>query len=113
MKKIALTIVTASAFIYSCSNSPKSVVAKTAHIYGNCDKCKVRIEKAAALNGVTEINWHIDSKLLNCKVDTTATSLNTVLKAIAAAGYDNDAYQGDDYAYNKLPQSCQYERKTE
>jgi mercuric ion binding protein len=112
MKKIYLTIIAITAFIYACSNS-KSVSDKTIHVYGNCEKCKARIEKAAKMKGVTDVNWNIDSKLLTYKIDTLVTGVNTVLQAIAAAGHDNDAFPGNDYTYGKLPQCCQYERKSE
>jgi copper chaperone CopZ len=106
-------ILTLSAFILftACANEGKKVVEKTAHVYGNCEKCKATIEKAAKINGTSEVSWSPDSKLLKYKIDTTITSTEAVLKSIAAAGYDNELYQGNDYEYQKLPDCCHYERK--
>lgn len=98
-------------FFQACSPSPKAVVESSAHVYGNCDKCKATIEKSAKINGVMEAVWSPESKLLNMKIDTTVTTRDAVLKAVAAGGYDNEVYRGDDYAYDKLPECCQYERK--
>jgi len=111
MKKLFLILSVFGAVLYSCSGSPKGVVEKTEHILGNCEKCKATIDKAAKIQGVSEASWNKDSKLITIKLDTNVTSVKSVLKAIAAAGYDSDLYHGDDYAYAKLPLSCQYERK--
>jgi copper chaperone CopZ len=97
--------------LFSCNGGSKTVVEKTAHVYGNCEKCKATIEKAAKIKGVEKADWNIDSKLITLKFDSLQTSQDDILKAIAAAGYDNDDYTGDDYAYQKLPDCCHYERK--
>jgi copper chaperone CopZ len=97
--------------LFSCNGGSKTVVEKTAHVYGNCEKCKATIEKAAKIKGVEKADWNVESKLITLKYDSLQTSENDILKAIAAVGYDNDAYDGDDYAYQKLPDCCHYERK--
>ncbi len=110
MKKAYLLIIFTFVFIYACNDAPKSVVDKALHVYGNCEKCKARIENAAKLKGVTNQDWNVNSKLLSCKIDTVITSVDELLKAIAKAGHDNEAYPADDYVYDKLPVTCQYER---
>lgn len=110
MKNNYLIIIIALAFMYACSNTSPSAVDKALHVYGNCEKCKARIEKASKLNGLTKANWNVDSKLLSCNIDTAIISVDAVLKAIAAAGHDNEGYPANDYAYDKLPVCCQYER---
>ncbi|MGZ3901818.1 MAG: heavy-metal-associated domain-containing protein [Bacteroidia bacterium] len=102
-----------AALFYSCGNSHSSTVEKTVKVWGNCGKCKTRIETAAKIKGVSEADWNIDSKLLKFKLDTTVTTVNEVLKSVARAGHDNELFFADDYAYSKLPESCQYERRTE
>lgn len=84
---------------------------ETFKVWGNCDKCKATIEGACNMSGVIEKNWNEESTLITVKFDTTKTSLDAIQQSIAKAGYDNDAYYGDDYAYGKLPDCCQYERK--
>lgn len=97
--------------LVSCSSEPKTIVQKSAHVYGNCEKCKATIEKAAKIEGVKEVAWDADSKLLTVKLDSLETNVDDVLKSVAASGYDNEKYHGDDYAYQKLPSCCQYERR--
>lgn len=101
------------ALIYSCSPASKTTVEKSVKVWGNCEKCKTRIESACKVQGVTNPSWNIESKLLTFKVDTAVLSFNYVLKQVARAGHDNEVYFADDYAYSRLPESCQYERKTE
>ncbi|HRH11532.1 MAG TPA: heavy-metal-associated domain-containing protein [Bacteroidia bacterium] len=84
---------------------------RSLHVYGNNDQCKAVIEKAAKLQGVSEAHWDKDSKLLTVKLDTLTTSVSLILKSVAAAGYDNEEFIGNDYAYQKLPEACHYERK--
>jgi len=97
--------------LFSCGSSSKSVMERSLHVYGNNDQCKAVIEKAAKLQGVSEAHWDKDSKLLTVKLDTLTTSVSLILKSVAAAGYDNEEFIGNDYAYQKLPEACHYERK--
>ena len=48
---------------------------------------------------------------MTVKFDTTKITLDGIQQLIAKSGYDNDGYYGDDYAYGKLQDCCQYERK--
>ncbi len=94
----------------SC-NSGKPEKTETFKVWGNCEKCKKTIESASQVDGVIEKNWDVESKLMTVKFDSTKVNANTIEQFIAKAGYDNDLYYGDDYAYGKLPDCCQYERK--
>ena len=109
MKKICLFVVLILG-MYSCGTG-KPEKTETFKVWGNCDKCKKTIEEASTINGVLEKNWDVESKLMTVKFDTTKTNLHTIEQMIAKAGYDNDMYYGDDYAYGKLDECCQYERK--
>jgi copper chaperone CopZ len=101
--------------LFSCNNSKKNsaVLLKQYHVWGNCSKCKATIEKACNINGVNTAIWSEDSKLLTLKIDTSILAVETVLKAIADSGYDNELFFANDYAYSKLDISCQYERRAE
>jgi hypothetical protein len=97
----------------SCSRPSAPNQEKTAHVFGNCTICKSIIDQAAKVEGVNYANWNPGSKLLTFKIDSTVTNTNIVLKSVAEAGYDNEAYRADDIAYQKLPHCCQYERMTQ
>jgi mercuric ion binding protein len=111
MNRISTIAFLIAVFIVSCGGPSKNVVEKTAHVYGNCEKCKKVIESAAKIKGVEEAVWDVNSKLLTYKLDTILTSSSIILKSVAAAGYDNEEFIGNDYAYQKLPECCHYERK--
>lgn len=83
------------------------------HVWGVCDIAKLKIDSAAKLNGVEEANWNRTTRLLTLKFDSTKVSLDNILKNVAIAGFDNERYFADDYAYEQLPDSCKYERRTE
>jgi hypothetical protein len=48
--------------------------------------------------------------MANIKYDKSKTSEEAILKRIAAAGYDCDAYKASDEAYSGLHDCCQYKR---
>ena len=112
MKRLfSIILILGSVFMPACTGSKSQAVEMTVHVWGNNENCKVTIENASHVDGVSEAVWNTDSKLLKLKLDTSVVTLNTVLQAVAKAGYDNEKFYADDYAYNKLPASCQYERR--
>jgi len=110
MKKSLLYLSLLSLAAGSCEK-PGTQRTATFKVWGNCDMCKHTIDSAASLNGVSEAAWNTDSKLMTLSFDTAKVSLDAIQQSIAKAGYDNDKYYGDDYAYGKLQDCCQYERK--
>lgn len=120
MKNILLSLAVAFA-LFSCGNKEEekvttekmegSTLKSTFHVWGNCETCKDAIENSLHVDGVTEANWNVDTKMISVTYDSTKISLDQVEKNIAAAGYDNVKYKGDDKAYENLPQCCKYDRK--
>lgn len=101
---------------YSCgeSKSAANVIANsnaTFKIWGNCETCKETIESSLKVKGIAKADWNVDSKMMNVSFDSTKITLDQIEKTVAAVGYDNDKYKGDDNAYKGLPECCQYERK--
>ncbi|MGX5817121.1 heavy-metal-associated domain-containing protein [Chitinophaga lutea] len=106
MKKILLAafalLGTTAAFAQSGKDSLK--------VYGNCNMCKKRIEKAAKTDGVTAATWNVQTKMLQLTFDPAKTSADAVARKIAAAGHDSDKHKAQDSVYNALPGCCQYDR---
>lgn len=103
-----------SIFAINLSFAQKSTVLNTKEnikVWGNCETCKKKIEKAASSAGAITANWNDESHILALSYDGAKTSSEKIQKAIAAAGYDTRDFKGDDEAYNKLPSCCKYERK--
>ncbi len=78
---------------------------------GNCDECKVHIEKLAlAVPGVSIVDWNKESKVLQVVFDDTKTNVDSIEKAIAKGGYDTPSHKANDEAYNELSECCKYKR---
>lgn len=84
---------------------------ETVKVFGNCEMCKDGIESAANKKKVSKADWNKDSKMAAITYDSKKTTLSTVLKTIALAGFDNDQYLAPDDAYAKLPDCCKYSRE--
>ena len=82
----------------------------TVKVWGICEECKGKIEKAAKQGGAVIANWNEDNYLLVINYDADKTSTNDIEKEIAAVGYDTQDIKASDDAYNKLPKCCQYKR---
>lgn len=79
-------------------------------VYGNCDMCKAKIEKAGTQKGISKTIWDEKTDMATITYDTKKTNADAVLKKIALAGYDSDNFLAPDAAYNSLPGCCKYER---
>lgn len=96
------------------SNQLKSVSnLETAqiHVYGNCEICKARIEKATMAVGASNAEWNAEKQMLTVCFNAKKTSVDKINKALAKVGHDTDKYKADDKTYNALPSCCKYERK--
>jgi Cu(I)/Ag(I) efflux system membrane fusion protein len=81
-------------------------------VEGNCEMCKERIETAAkTIHGVKSADWIVEAKNLHITYDKSQTDIDSVKKAIADAGHDNDKFQASDKVYNRLPECCLYRKE--
>lgn len=88
----------------------KNSETKSVKIYGNCEMCKKRIEKAGNLMDIAKVDWNVDSKMATLNFDTSKTSEEEILDRIATAGYESEKHVAYNAAYNKLPKCCQYDK---
>ncbi len=100
-------------FIISCGSHKSPIAQYQVKVWGNCDFAKSKIESSAKVAGVLEAQWNKDSKLLSLQLDSTKVSIEEVMRGVSASGFDNDYFAGNDYEYEKLPDSCKYERKAQ
>jgi copper chaperone CopZ len=84
---------------------------ETFKVWGNCDMCKNRIEKAVKADGATSADWNIKTKILTVTFDPSKNSVDSFSKKLASVGHDTDKYRADDKAYDALDSCCKYERK--
>ena len=97
--------------IFSINTIAAQAKAETIKVWGNCEMCKAKIEKAAKAAGAKTANWSDESLLLKVTYDSKKTTNPKIQQAIANAGYDTQDYTADVTAYKRLPGCCQYDRK--
>lgn len=128
MKKLILSMMLVCMLLAACNsnNSKKSTndvqqmeTSKTSkhHLHGmlgvqgNCKMCKDRIEKATLnVKGVSSASWDVEENILHVDFDASLTSLDSISKAIAKAGYDTEKDEADLATYNALPDCCKYRK---
>jgi hypothetical protein len=97
-------------FAQSGNSNNQQPGIQTFKVFGNCDMCKARIEKAAlSVSGVKSAAWDKGTKLL--KVDLkSGSNIEDVQKAVAKAGHDTEKFKAEDKVYNGLPGCCKYRK---
>jgi copper chaperone CopZ len=83
---------------------------ETFKVWGKCDMCKTRIEKAVKDEGATSANWDTKTQMLAVTFDPAKTNVEALSKKLAAVGHDTEKFRASDDAYAKLPGCCQYDR---
>jgi copper chaperone CopZ len=110
MKSIKFILVAIIVAFTAQLNAQKAVQTTSFKVWGNCESCKARIEKAAKSAGVTTADWNKSTKMLKITFDAAKTNADKVSKAIAAVGHDTEKYKADAQVYNALPGCCKYPR---
>ncbi|GEP97728.1 heavy-metal-associated domain-containing protein [Chitinophaga cymbidii] len=111
MNKLLSLLVAMLAFVGTSGAFAQSAKKETFKVYGNCNMCKKRIEKAAAIDGVSKAEWSVETKMMTVSLDPVKVSSDAVQQKIAAAGHDTEKAKAADSVYAKLPGCCQYDRK--
>ncbi len=94
----------------SCGNGIGNDRTVDVMINGNCGMCEETIEAAGLQAGLSEVDWDRKTRHATVVFDSTRTTADAVLRRVANAGYDNEAYTATDEAYSARPQCCQYRR---
>jgi periplasmic mercuric ion binding protein len=113
--KLFLAVVLLTAFGLSTSaqtTSKPSTQSKTEtfKVWGKCEMCKARIEKAVKAEGATSANWDEKTLMLAVTFDPSKTSVELLSKKLASVGHDTEKFKASDDVYAKLPGCCHYER---
>jgi copper chaperone CopZ len=88
-----------------------AVLQSSFKVWGNCEMCKETIEGSLKTDGIAAADWNTETKIILVSYDSTKINIDVIEKNIAAVGYDNIKYKGDDVAYANLPECCKYDRK--
>jgi Protein of unknown function (DUF3347) len=106
-KLMLATILLFSIITKAQINNAKTEIVK---VYGNCEMCKAKIEKAGNLKKTSKVTWDDKTQLATITYDEKKTNQDEILKRIALVGYDSDKFLAPDATYSKLPGCCQYDR---
>ncbi len=80
----------------------------TIKVFGNCEQCKARIEKALKIKGVSNAVWNIETKLLLLRYNPVVISIDKIHQKMADVGHDTELKKAKDKTYNALPECCLY-----
>ncbi len=115
MKRIIFSIgLSLVAFLFNSNASATTLHYETAtfKVYGNCEMCKSRIEKALLTNThIKTAVWDVNTKMLTVTYDPHAITVDQIHQLVADAGHDTDKTKASNAVYKKLPGCCQYQRK--
>ncbi len=111
MKIIVIILLVLPLGIFAQEKKKKNTKAQFI-VYGNCEQCEKRIEKASlSIKGVRSADWDIPSNVISLIYDPNKVALETIHSKIADKGHDTSETEAKEVDYQKLPQCCQYERK--
>ena len=108
---IMITTISGTLIAQTSAGISEKQKTETLKVWGNCNMCKTRIEKAVRSEGASSADWNTKTKLLTVTFDPANTSVDAFSKKLAAVGHDTEKYRADDKAYNALDSCCKYERK--
>lgn len=97
-------------YLYSLKRRGKSATIEM-KVWGNCGKCKVRIEKSLKVKGVTKAKWDINTKMLTITYSPKVISLEKIQEKLALKGHDTEDLYAHKATYNRLPECCKYTRE--
>ena len=97
-------------FVFNiCALSQKSKITEEKFkVFGNCNMCKDRIEKAVKIKEVKYSKWDKKSKILTVAFQSTSITSDSIKKRLAAVGHDTEKYPAPDSVYKALPKCCLY-----
>jgi copper chaperone CopZ len=101
---LLLSVITTNAQI-------KNATTETVKIYGNCEMCEEKIEKAGNIKKIAKVDWNQDTGMAKITFNSKITTLEEILKRISSVGYDNELFSAPNEVYENLPGCCQYVRK--
>lgn len=109
MKTFFLCVLTL--FTINISKAQQAIATDTTvsfKVFGACEQCKERIEKAIKIKGLKNGDWDVDSKMLTVTYDPTKTSLQKIQNRVVAVGHDIDNKKANISVYDALPACCHY-----
>lgn len=80
-------------------------------VWGNCGKCKARIQNTLKVKGIKKAKWNIDTKMLTAIFNSKIISLEQIHEMLASVGHDTEKLYSTKKEYSNLPECCKYTRE--
>ncbi len=77
-------------------------------VNGVCRMCQFTIESAADFEGVENVAWDVEAKVLSFSFSPEVTSVQAINDSVNASGYDSEFATADERAYQNLHGCCKY-----
>ncbi|MEY2962868.1 MAG: hypothetical protein RL754_129 [Bacteroidota bacterium] len=90
------------------AHAQNNVVNTTIEVDGLCGMCKERIENAAYIKGVKQVNWDKETHLLNITYNAQKVSMDEIAASINEAGHDVRGHIATDEQYANIHGCCRY-----
>ena len=100
---VAIVAVASSVNSFAQTDSAASIKVSAA-----CGMCKMRIEKALRIKGISKAKYDVKSQTLSVSYDTKFISLMDIHNKMAEVGHDTELKKATDEVYNALPDCCHY-----
>lgn len=95
----------------SMMNLDEQIMHDFFKVYGTCEMCKDRIEKAVlSIHGIISANWDMNTHMLQISYDEDKVKIIDVHKTLANVGHDTELIKAPNLIYDQLPECCLYER---
>ncbi len=104
-KQFLLLLFTVSSFTYNYAQTETSAKIKVA---AACGMCKMRIEKAMKIPGITKAKYDLKTQTLSVSFDASVFKVEDIHNKMAEVGHDTELKKADDKVYKALPECCHY-----
>ena len=94
--------------ISTAMSAQSKITSTSIEVDGLCGMCKERIENAAYINGVKQVNWDKESHQLDLVFRNDKVSKEDIIASINAAGHDVEGAIASDEQYGNVHRCCRY-----
>lgn len=106
LKKHALLLLLA--IVSTVSSMAQNDSTTTFKVFGACGMCKMRIEKALKIKGISKAKWDVATKMLTVTYNPAVIKLEAIHSRMAEIGHDTELKKATDEVYQALPECCHY-----
>ena len=107
MKKYILTLLAVAAMTFSSAAQSK-ITEASIEVDGLCGMCKKRIENAAYIPGVKQVNWDKETHQLDLVFRNDKVSKEEIINSINEAGHDVKGALASDEQYANIHGCCRF-----